>query len=42
MFKEKHEQFKYSPKESKLDQVLLFIENYMPKKKVRGVQKILY
>ena len=27
MFKEKHEQFKYSPKESKLDQVLLFIEN---------------
>ena len=41
MFKEKSKQFKVSPNKSKLDQVLWFIENYLPKKN-RGVQKKLY
>ncbi len=39
MFKEKSKQFKVSPNKSKLDQVLWVIENYLPQKKVRGVQK---
>ena len=42
MFKEKNEQFKTSPNKSNLDQVLWFIENYLPQKKDRGVQKKLY
>ena len=42
MFKEKHEQIKTSPNKSNLDQVLWFIENYLPQKKDRGVQKKLY
>ena len=39
MFKEKHKQFKSSQNKSNLDQVLWFIENYLPQKKNRGVQK---
>ncbi len=42
MFKEKSKQFKVSPNKSNLDQVLWFIENYLPQKKNRGVQKKLY
>ena len=42
MFKKKYKQFNNSPNKSKLDQVLLFIENYLPKKKDRGAQKKLY
>ena len=42
MFKEKSKQFKVLPKKSKLDQVLWFIENYLPQKKNRGVQRKLY
>ena len=42
MFKKKHKQFNYTPNKSKLDQVLWFIENYLPQKKDRGVQKKLY
>ena len=42
MFKKKYKQFNNSPRKSKLDQVLWFIENYLPQKKDRGVQKILY
>jgi len=42
MFKEKNKQIKNSPNKSNLDQVLWFIENYLPQKKNRGVQKILY
>ena len=42
MFKNKYKQFNNSPKKSKLDQVLWFIENYLPQKKDRGVQKKLY
>ena len=41
MFKEKYKQIKTSPKKSNLDQVLWFIENYLPQKKYRGVQKKL-
>ena len=33
MFKKKYKQFKSSPNKSNLDQVLLFIENYLPQKK---------
>ena len=39
MFKKKYKQFKSSPNKSNLDQVLWFIENYLPQKKDRGVQK---
>ena len=39
MFKKKSKQFKVSPNKSNLDQVLWFIENYLPQKKDRGVQK---
>ena len=42
MFKKKYKQFNNSPHKSKLDQVLWFIENYLPQKKDRGVQKNLY
>ena len=42
MFKKKNKQIKTSPNNSNLDQVLLFIENYLPQKKNRGVQKKLY
>ena len=42
MFKKKYKQFIISPNKSKLDQVLWFIENYLPQKKDQGVQKKLY
>ena len=42
MFKKKYKQFNNSTNKSKLDQVLWFIENYLPQKKYRGVQKKLY
>jgi len=42
MFKKKYKQFNNSTNKSKLDQVLWFIENYLPQKKDRGVQKKLY
>ena len=42
MFEKKNKQFKKSPNKSNLDQVLWFIENYLPQKKDRGVQKKLY
>ena len=42
MFKKKHKRFDNLPNKSKLDQVLWFIENYLPQKKDRGVQKKLY
>ena len=42
MFKKKYKQFNNSTKKLKLDQVLWFIENYLPQKKDRGVQKKSY
>ena len=42
MFKKKNKQIKTSPNKSNLDQVLWFIENYLPQKKNRDVQKKLY
>ena len=42
MFKKKYNQFNNSTNKSKLDQVLWFIENYLPQKKDRGVQKKMY
>jgi len=42
MFKKKNKQIKTSPNKSNLDQVLWIIENYLPQKKDRGVQKKLY
>ena len=42
MFKKKNKQIKTSTNKSNLDQVLWFIENYLPQKKDRGVQKKLY
>jgi len=42
MFKKKHKRFNNLPNKSKLDQVLWFIENYLPQKKDRGVQKKMY
>ena len=42
MFKKKNKQIKKSPNKSNLVQVLWFIENYLPQKKDRGVQKKLY
>ena len=42
MFKKKHKRFNNLPNKSKLDQVLWFIENYLPQKKDRVVQKKLY
>ena len=40
MFKKKNKQIKNSPNKSNLDQVLWFIENYLPQKKDRGVKKL--
>ena len=42
MFKKKYKQFNKSTNKSKLDQLLWFIENYLPQKKERGVQKKMY
>ena len=42
MFKKKNKQIQTSPNKSNLDQVLWFIENYLPQKKDRGVQKTSY
>ena len=42
MFKKKKKQIKTAPNKSNLEQVLWFIENYLPQKKDRGVQKKLY
>ncbi len=42
MFKKKNKQIKTVHNKSNLDQVLWFIENYLPQKKDRGVQKKLY
>ena len=39
MFKKKKKQIKTAPNKSNLEQVLWFIENYLPQKKDRGVQK---
>ena len=41
MFKKKYKQFNHSTNKSKLDQVLWFIENYLPQKKDRGFRKKL-
>ena len=41
MLKKKYKQFNNSPNKSKFDQVLWFIENYLPQKKDRGVKKKL-
>ena len=41
MSKKKYKQFNNSPNKSKLDQVLWLIENYLPQKKDRVVQKKL-
>ena len=42
MFKKKYKKFNNSTNKLKIDQVLWFIENYVPKKNDRGVQKNLY
>ena len=42
MFKRKYKQFNDSPNKSKLDKVLWYIENYLPQKKDRDVQKKFY
>ena len=42
MFQKKYKQLNNSTDKSKLDQILWFIENYLPQKKYRGVQKKLY
>ena len=42
MFKKKNKQIKTAPNKSNLEQVLWFIENYLPQKEDRGVQKKLY
>ena len=42
MFQDEYKQFKDSPNTSKLDQVLWFIENYLPQKKGRGIKKQIY
>ena len=42
MIKKKYKQFDNLPIKSNLDQVLWFIENYLPQKKDRGLQKSLY
>ena len=42
MFKKKYNQFNNSTNKSMLDQVLWFLENYLPQKKDRGFQKKLY
>ena len=42
MSKKKYKQIKNSSNKSNLDQVLWFIENFLPQKKNRGIQKNLY
>ncbi len=42
MFKKRSKEIKTSPNKSNLDQVLWFIENFLPQKKNRGVKKNLY
>ena len=42
MFTKKNKQIKTSQNKSNLDQVLWFIENYLPQKKDRVVKKKLY
>ena len=42
MFKKKNKHIKISPNKSNLDQVLWFVENFLPQKKNLGVQKNLY
>ena len=42
MFKNKYNQFNNTTNKSKLDQVLWFIENYLPQKKDRDVQQKFY
>ena len=42
MFQKKYKQLNESPNKSKLDQVLWFIENYLPQKKDQGFKKKLY
>ena len=42
MFKKKNKKIKTAPIKSNLEQVLWFMENYLPQKKNRGVQKKLY
>ena len=42
MLKEKYKQLNNSPNKLKLDQVLWFIENYLPQKKDQDVQKKSY
>ena len=42
MFKKNYKQIKTSSNKSNLDQVLWFIENFLPQKKNRGLQKNLY
>ena len=42
MFKKKYKLFNSTTNKSKLDQVLWFIENYLPQKKDRGIQKKFY
>ena len=42
MFKKKHKRLNNLPDKSKLDQFLWFIENYLPQKNNRDVQKKLY
>ena len=39
MFNKKYKKFNNSPNKTKLDQVLWFIENYLPQKKDLGVKK---
>ena len=40
MFKKNYKKFNNSLNKSKFDQVLWFIENYLPQKKNRGVKKM--
>ena len=42
MFKENSKQIKDLPNKSKLDQILWFIENYLPQKKDRSINKKLH
>ena len=42
MFRKKYKLFNEEPNKSKLDQILWFIENYLPQKKESGVQKKVY
>ena len=42
MFKKKYKKIKTSPNKLNLDQVLWFIENFLPQKRNLGAQKNLY